>query len=77
MTSKLIYFALVNVQLLMFKICGIIAISKIGFFNFSSTEMFKESQSLASKWITFHAIPTKIDHFFCGILLKLYQNFET
>ena len=42
--SWLIDFALVVIQLLMFKICGIIRILKIAFFNFSGTERVKQNQ---------------------------------
>ena len=38
MVCRLIDFALVVLRLLMFKVCGIIRISKIEFFNFSGTE---------------------------------------
>ena len=38
MISKLIDLELVVLELSMFKVCGIIEISKIEFFNFSSTE---------------------------------------
>ena len=56
----------------MFKICGIIEISKIEFFNFSSTERVKRNQKklktirnlLSFKTIIFQAIPTKAKHFF-------------
>ena len=37
----LIYFVLVVLKLLMFKICGIIGISKSKFYNFSGTEKVK------------------------------------
>ena len=42
MISRLIDFALVVLQLLMFKFCGIIGISKVQFFNFSWTERVKQ-----------------------------------
>ena len=38
MVSRLIDFALVVLELLMFNVCGIISILKIEFFNFSSEE---------------------------------------
>ena len=41
MVCRLIDFALVVLKLLMFKVCGIIGISKIEFFNFSGTERVK------------------------------------
>ena len=42
MLSRLIDFPLVVLKLLMFKVCVIIGISKIEFFNFSGTERVKE-----------------------------------
>ena len=44
MISKLIDFALVVLQLFMFKICGIIGVSKIVFFSFSGIERVKQTQ---------------------------------
>ena len=44
MICRLIDFALVVLELLMFKVCGIIGISKIEFFNFSGTERVKQNQ---------------------------------
>ena len=44
MVCKLIDFALVVLKLLMFKVCVIISISKIEFFNFCSTERVKQNQ---------------------------------
>ena len=44
MISRLIDFVLVILQLLMIKICGIIGISKVEFFNFSGTEKVKQNQ---------------------------------
>ena len=41
MACKLIDFALVVFKLLIFKVCGIIGISKIEFYNFSGTERVK------------------------------------
>ena len=38
MVSRLMDVALAVLKLLMFKVCGIIGISKIEFFNFSSTK---------------------------------------
>ena len=38
MVCRLVDFALVILELLMFKVCGIIGISKIEFFNFSGNE---------------------------------------
>ena len=43
MVCRLIDFALVVLKLLMFKVCGIIGISKTEFFNFSGTERVKLS----------------------------------
>ena len=42
MVCRLIDFALVVLKLLIFKICGIIGISKIEFFDFSGTERVKQ-----------------------------------
>ena len=44
MVSRLIDFPLVVIKLLMFKVCGIIGISKTEFFNFSGTEGIKQNQ---------------------------------
>ena len=44
MVCRLIDFALVVLKLLMFKVCGIIGISKSDFFNFFSTERVKQNQ---------------------------------
>ena len=44
MISRLIDFALVVLQLFMFKMCGIIGISKIVFFSFSGIERVKQTQ---------------------------------
>ena len=41
MVWGLIYFVLVVLKLLMFKICGIIGISKSEFYSFSGTEKVK------------------------------------
>ena len=43
MVCRLIDFALVVLKLLMFKVCEIIGISKIEFFNFSGTERVKKN----------------------------------
>ena len=40
MFCRLIDFAPMVLELLMFKVCGIIGISKIKFFNFSGTESY-------------------------------------
>ena len=45
MTSSFIDFALVGLQLLMSKICGIIGFSKIAFFTFSGSERVKQNQT--------------------------------
>ena len=42
MVCRLVDFALLVLKLLMFKICGIIGISKTEFFNFSGTERVKK-----------------------------------
>ena len=44
MVCRLIDFAIVIFELLVFKVCGIIGISKIEFFNFSGTERVKQYQ---------------------------------
>ena len=44
MVCSLIDFAFVVLKILMLKVCGIIGISKIEFFNFSGTERVKENQ---------------------------------
>ena len=49
MISRLIDFALVVLKLLMFKVCGIIGISKIEFFNFSGTERVKQNKIKKNK----------------------------
>ena len=46
MISKLIDFALMALYILVFKVCGIIGISEIEFFNFSSTERIKCNQGI-------------------------------
>ena len=47
MIFRLIYFALALVlKLLMFKVCGIIGISKIEFFNFSGAERVNDVLNL-------------------------------
>ena len=43
MVCRLIDFALLILKLLMFKLCAIIGISKIGFFNFSGKERVKQN----------------------------------
>ena len=44
MISRMIDLALVVLYFLMFKVCGIIGISKIEFFNFSGTERIKQNK---------------------------------
>ena len=44
MVCRLIDFAIVVLTLLMFKVCVIIGISEIEFFNFSVTERVKQNQ---------------------------------
>ena len=46
MIFRLIDFALVVLKLLMFKVCGIIGISKIEFINFSGTERAKSCKKV-------------------------------
>ena len=61
----------------MFKVCGIIEISKIVLFNFSGTERVKQNKknqkpfktSEACETITFQAILIKAEHYF-GFSLK-------
>ena len=62
MTSRLIGFALVDLQLLMFKFCGFTGVSKIKFFNFSGTERVKSG------------ISTRIKAFFKIFYLKVCPN---
>ena len=45
MVCRLIDFALVVLKLLMFKVCAIIGVSKIAFFNFSGTERVNYDES--------------------------------
>ena len=78
MVSKLIAFAPVVLKLLMFKVRGIIGMSKIDFFNFSGTKNVKQTlknvkslkTSEAFTSITFQVILTKSECFF-GFSLKL------
>ena len=60
MVSKLIDFALVVLELFMFKVCGTTGISKIEFFNFSSNERFKywSCQNQNFSWCNFERIST-------------------
>ena len=44
MVCRLIDLAIVFVQLLIFKVCGITGISKIGFLNFSGNRKIKQNQ---------------------------------
>ena len=50
MVCRLIDFALAILELLMFKVCGIITISKIEFFNFSVNERVKGTLFVAEFW---------------------------
>ena len=52
MIFRLIDFTLVVLHLLMFKVCGIIGISKIEFFNFFSTERVKYQKFICIQWQT-------------------------
>ena len=49
MISRLIDFALVVLELLMFQVSGIIGISQIAFFNFSGSERVKQNQKIKQK----------------------------
>ena len=49
MISRLIDFAFVVLQLLMFKVCGIIELSKNEFFDFSGTERVKQNKNKIKK----------------------------
>ena len=65
MISKLIYFALVFLKLFVFKFYGVIRVSKIEFFHFSSKERVKQNRKKLktienlNTLITFQVIPTK------------------
>ena len=65
----------------MFKVWGIIRISKIKLFNFSRTEKVKQNQGKKikppkiAKAINLKAIPTKIDHFFRFFIETLTLSF--
>ena len=56
MVCRLIDFALVVLKLLIFKVCVIIGISKIEFFNFSGTEKVKPE----NKWKINHNLSLSI-----------------
>ena len=49
MISRMIDLALEVLYFLMFKVCGIIGISKIDFFNFSGTERIKQNKKNNNK----------------------------
>ena len=49
MISRLIDFALMVLQLLMFKVCAIIELANIDFFNYSRTERIKQNQKKKGK----------------------------
>ena len=49
MISRLIDFALVVLELLMFQVSGIIGIAQIAFFNFSGSERVKQNQKIKQK----------------------------
>ena len=49
MVCRLIEFAIVILELLMFKVCGIIGISRIEFFNFSVNERVNQNQKHLKK----------------------------
>ena len=46
MVCRVIDFALVVLELLLFKVCEIIGISKIEFFNFSGNEKIKQIKKI-------------------------------
>ena len=67
MISRLIGFALAFLQLFMFKVRGVIGISKIDFFSFSErTKSYIDSTSIKFKFQSFHSQP----------LQKLYLRHE-
>ena len=74
MICRLIDFALVILLLLVFKVCRIIGISEIEFFNFSSNDRVKQNKkklkTIRNKSINFQAISTKSKQFF-GFSLKI------
>ena len=49
MISRLIDFALMVLQLLMFKVCAITELANIDFFNYSRTERIKQNQKKKEK----------------------------
>ena len=49
MVCRLIDFALVVLKLLIFKVCGVIGISTIEFFNFPGTERVKQNKKKNQK----------------------------
>ena len=74
MVCRLIDFALVVLKLLMFKVCVIIGISKIKFFNFSSSKPLKlVSQSLFKQFqqiSTISKIPPQILEVYIILLVQ-------
>ena len=56
MVCRLIDFVFVVLKIMLFKVCGIIGISKITFFNFSGIERVKEDQ----KKVKNHSKPPKL-----------------
>ena len=57
MVGGFIDFALVVLKLLMFKFCGIIGVSKIELFNFSSTErVMKIADTSINQFAFFHFV---------------------
>ena len=56
MVCRVIDFALVVLKLLIFKVCGIIGISTIEFFNFPGTERVKQNK----KKIKNHSRPPRL-----------------
>ena len=68
MVCRLIDFAIMVLKLLMFKVCGLIGISKINFFNFSGTQRVKH---YSKQKIKNHSKPPKL------VSQSLFNNFNT
>ena len=60
MVCRLIVFALVVFESLMFKVCGIIGISKIEFFNFSGNERVKHMAAVFLFFFSLNDSPEKV-----------------
>ena len=67
MISRLIGFAFVALQLLLFKVCGIIGISKIEFFSFSRKERFEQNKKRIKNYLKPHKLARQT-------LLKQFQQ---